>query len=215
MASLTQLAQPRPQVEEKYLLGLAKSGSADAYDQLVRRYHGFVRRKASAYFLTGGEADDLIQEGMLGLYKAIRDYRSDREASFRSFAELCIQRQIISAVKTSTRHKQKPLNQSVSFAGASAADADVEATLEDVLSGPGADDPSQRAIATEELHALVDCLARVLSELESCVLAHYLDGRSYEWIAQRLDSDAKRVDNALQRVKHKVRAHLATRAVLA
>ena len=106
---------PQPQVEDGYLIALAKQGHADAYDRIVRRYYGFVRLKASSYFLAGGDADDLIQEGLVGLYKAVRDYRTDRESSFRNFAELCITRQIITAVKTATRNKHTPLNQYVSF----------------------------------------------------------------------------------------------------
>ena len=103
------------EVDDHYLVALAKQGKRDAYDQIIRRYHGFVRLKASSYFLIGGDSDDLIQEGLVGLYKAVRDYRSDRESSFRNFAELCITRQIITAVKTSTRNKHTPLNQYVSF----------------------------------------------------------------------------------------------------
>ena len=105
----------QPELDDHYLVALAKDGRTDAYDAIVRRYRGFVRLKASSYFLLGGEADDLIQEGLLGLYKAVRDYRTDRESSFRNFAELCITRQIITAVKTATRNKHTPLNQYVSF----------------------------------------------------------------------------------------------------
>lgn len=112
--------QAQPQVDDKFLIALAKQGNASAYDRIVRRYHGFVRLKASSYFLAGGDADDLIQEGLVGLFKAVRDYRSDRESSFRNFAELCITRQIITAVKTSTRNKHAPLNQYISFSSAPA-----------------------------------------------------------------------------------------------
>ena len=117
------------------------AGSADAYDRIVRRYRGFVRLKASSYFLLGGDSDDLIQEGLVGLYKAIRDYRTDRESSFRNFAELCITRQIITAVKTASRNKHAPLNQYVSFAQTPAAAGDSETTLEEILPGPISDDP--------------------------------------------------------------------------
>ena len=115
MARLSSNPKGQLQVEDGYLIALAKGGNADAYDRLVRRYYGFVRLKASSYFLAGGDSDDLIQEGLVGLYKAIRDYRTDRESSFRNFAELCITRQIITAVKTATRNKHTPLNQYVSF----------------------------------------------------------------------------------------------------
>jgi RNA polymerase sporulation-specific sigma factor len=209
-------ARPRteaqPELEDTYLVALAKRGSADAYDRIVRRYRGFVRLKASSYFLLGGASDDLIQEGLLGLYKAVRDYRTDRESSFRNFAELCITRQIITAVKTASRNKHAPLNQYVSFA-ASPAGVDSETLLEEVLPGPVSDDPADRVIASEELNSLVACLSSVLSELESNVLALYLDGHSYEAIGEQLDCDTKTVDNALQRVKRKVSLHLASREV--
>jgi RNA polymerase sporulation-specific sigma factor len=205
-------AEAQPELEDSYLVALAKRGSADAYDRIVKRYRGFVRLKASSYFLLGGDGDDLIQEGLLGLYKAIRDYRSDRESSFRNFAELCITRQIITAVKTASRNKHAPLNQYVSFAQTPAG-ADSETTLEEVLPGPGSEDPSERVIATEELQSLVSCLSSVLSDLESRVLSLYLDGHSYEAVGERLECDTKTVDNALQRVKRKVSLHLASREV--
>jgi RNA polymerase sigma-H factor len=194
-------------------VALAKRGSADAYDRIVKRYRGFVRLKSSSYFLLGGDSDDLIQEGLLGLYKAIRDYRTDRESSFRNFAELCITRQIITAVKTASRNKHAPLNQYVSFAQTPAGAGDSETTLEEVLPGPTSEDPSERVIASEELQSLVSCMSSVLSELESRVLSLYLDGYSYEVIGERLEVDTKTVDNALQRVKRKVSLHLASREV--
>ena len=206
-------SQPQPELEDSYLVALAKRGSADAYERLIKRYRGFVRLKASSYFLLGGDSEDLLQEGLLGLYKAIRDYRSDRESSFRNFAELCVTRQIITAVKTASRNKHSPLNQYVSFAQSPAGAIDSDATLEEVLPGPVSEDPSERVIATEELRSLVACMSSVLSELESRVLSLYLDGYSYEVIGERLECDTKTVDNALQRVKRKVGIHLASRAV--
>ena len=206
--------QAQPELDDHYLVALAKRGSADAYERLVKRYRGFVRLKSSSYFLLGGDSDDLIQEGMVGLYKAIRDYRTDRESSFRNFAELCIQRQIITAVKTASRNKHSPLNQYVSFAQTPAAAGESETTLEEILPGPISDDPSDRVIATEELRSLVSCLSSVLSELESRVLSLYLDGCSYELIGEKLECDTKTVDNALQRVKRKVAAHISEREVL-
>src|SRR6187431_3825667 len=151
------------ELDDHYLIALAKQGKKDAYDRIVKRYYGFVRLKASSYFLIGGDADDLIQEGLVGLYKAVRDYRSDRESSFRNFAELCITRQIITAVKTSTRNKHAPLNEYVSFSQTPAAAGEAETTLEDILPGPISEDPSERVIASEELRALVSCLSSVLS----------------------------------------------------
>jgi RNA polymerase sporulation-specific sigma factor len=206
-------ANPQRELDDHYLVALAKDGHTDAYDQIIRRYRGFVRLKASSYFLLGGESDDLIQEGLVGLYKAIRDYRTDRESSFRNFAELCITRQIITAVKTATRNKHTPLNQYVSFSQTPAAAGDSETTLEDILPGPTVSDPVVQVIASQELESLVDCLTSVLSDLESRVLSLYLDGYSYEVIAERMECDTKTVDNALQRVKRKVGLHLDGREV--
>ncbi|UJA20685.1 RNA polymerase sporulation sigma factor SigH [Thermoleophilia bacterium SCSIO 60948] len=208
-------AEPQLELDDHYLVTLAKQGSPDAYERLVRRYRSFVRLKASSYFLLGGDSEDLIQEGLVGLYKAIRDFRPDRESSFRNFAELCVTRQIITAVKTASRNKHAPLNQCVSFAQTPAASSDAETTLEDLLPGPSSEEPSQRVIASEELGALVSCLSSVLSDLESRVLSLYLDGLSYELIGERLECDTKTVDNALQRVKRKVSQHLSSRAVFA
>src|SRR5256886_5503237 len=154
-----------------------------------------------------------MQEGLLGLFKAIRDYRPERESSFRGFAELCITRQIITAVKTATRNKHTPLNQYVSFSATPATAADGEPTLDEVIPGPSVHDPVNQVISSEELRSLVTCLSTALSELESRVLALYLDGLSYELIGERLDCDTKTVDNALQRVKRKVGIHLDSRAV--
>jgi RNA polymerase sporulation-specific sigma factor len=214
-ATAPAIKQPnaQPELDDHYLVALAKEGKPDAYDAIVRRYRGFVRLKASSYFLLGGESDDLIQEGLLGLYKAVRDYRTDRESSFRNFAELCITRQIITAVKTATRNKHTPLNQYVSFSQSPAAAGDSDSTLDEILPGPTAFDPVNQVIATEELESLVSCLSSVLSELESRVLSLYLDGYSYEVIAEKLECDTKTVDNALQRVKRKVGTHLTSREV--
>jgi RNA polymerase sporulation-specific sigma factor len=209
-------ANSQAELDDHYLVALAKEGKTDAYDAIIRRYRGFVRLKASSYFLLGGESDDLIQEGLLGLYKAIRDYRSDRESSFRSFAELCITRQIITAVKTAPRNKHTPLNQYVSFSQTPAAAGDSDTTLDEILPGPSVHDPVNQVIATEELSSLVACLSGVsgvLSDLESRVLSLYLDGHSYEATAERLECDTKTVDNALQRVKRKVATHLDSREV--
>jgi RNA polymerase sporulation-specific sigma factor len=215
-APAVQTRQRRSQAEpdDEYLVALAKRGAPEAIDRMVRRYHGFVRLKASSYFLIGGESEDLIQEGLVGLYKAIRDYRSDRESSFRNFAELCITRQIITAVKTATRNKHTPLNSYVSFSQTPAASGDDgEHTVADVLPGSAVHDPVNQVISSEEVQSLVACMTTVLSELESSVLSLYLDGRSYEEIGQRLGCDTKTVDNALQRVKRKVGLHLDARAV--
>src|SRR5438874_4224524 len=214
VARLSANSQAQPQVEDGYLIALAKQGHPEAYDRIVRRYYGFVRLKASSYFLAGGDSDDLIQEGLVGLYKAIRDYRWDRESSFRNFAELCITRQIITAVKTATRNKHTPLNQYVSFSSTPATAMDGEPTLDEVIPGPSVNDPVNQVISSEEVRSLVTCLSTALSELESRVLSLYLDGLSYEDIGARIGCDTKTVDNALQRVKRKVGAHLMSRNVL-
>jgi RNA polymerase sporulation-specific sigma factor len=216
VARLSAYSQAQPRVEDGFLIALAKQGHPEAYDQIVRRYYGFVRLKASSYFLAGGDADDLIQEGLVGLYKAVRDYRTDRESSFRNFAELCITRQIITAVKTATRNKHTPLNQYVSFSSTPAGSSgDSEPTLDEMLPGSTVHDPVNQVISSEELRALVACISTALSELESRVLALYLDGHSYEEIGRRLECDCKTVDNALQRVKRKVGSHLNDRAIAA
>src|SRR5207237_3646928 len=159
----------------------ARNGDDKAHDELIRRYTGFVRLKASSYFLAGGDAEDLIQEGLIGLYKAIRDFRADKETSFRSFAELCVTRQIITAIKTATRFKHAPLNTYVSFSHSPAGqDSDSEVTLGDALPGPGVDDPSVCVISTEELQSLVFTLGSGLSSLEADALRLYLEGSSYE-----------------------------------
>ena len=215
MARIIQNPQADVKVDDGFLIALAKQGDRVAYDRLVRRYHGFVRLKASSYFLAGGDPEDLIQEGLVGLYKAIRDFRTDRESSFRNFAELCITRQIITAVKTATRNKHTPLNQYVSFSSTPASVSEELPTLEQLLPGSSVHDPVNQVISSEELRALVGCLSSALSELESRVLSLYLDGCSYEQVGERLECDTKTVDNALQRVKRKVGAHLQARAVAA
>jgi RNA polymerase sporulation-specific sigma factor len=208
-------SQAALQLDDGYLIALAKQGNAEAYDAIVRRYAGFVRLKASSYFIAGGDSDDLMQEGLVGLYKAVRDFRTDRESSFRNFAELCITRQIITAVKTASRNKHTPLNRYVSFSSTPAGSAgEGEPTLDEVLPGPTAHDPANQAISSEELKALVGCLSTVLSELESRTLGLYLDGWSYQQIGEKLGCEAKTVDNALQRVKRKVAVHLSEREVL-
>jgi RNA polymerase sporulation-specific sigma factor len=192
----------------------ARNGDSVALDALIRRYTGFVRLKASSYFIAGGESDDLIQEGLIGLYKAVRDFRSDKETSFRSFAELCITRQIITAIKAATRFKHQPLNGYVSFSQTPAGQEDGDCTLGDALPGPGVDDPAVCVISTEELQSLVFTLGTGLSPLEADALRLYMEGNSYEEMAELLGCDTKTIDNALQRVKRKVLTHQESRRVL-
>ena len=186
-----------------------------ARDEMIRRYTGFVRMKASSYFLAGGDGEDLLQEGLIGLCKAIRDFRHDKETSFRSFAELCVTRQIITAIKTATRFKHAPLNTYVSFSHTPAGqDPDGDCTLGDALPGSAVHDPAICVISTEELQSLVGCLGTTLSPLESDALRLYLEGCSYELMAEELGCDTKTIDNALQRVKRKILNHQRERQVL-
>lgn len=220
MAARTATAVRNPQkaqreLEDLQLVLKARNGDSTALDALIRRYTSFVRLKASSYFLAGGDSDDLIQEGLVGLYKAVRDFRADKETSFRSFAELCVTRQIITAIKTATRFKHSPLNTYVSFSHTPAGqDSEGECTLGDALPGPGVHEPSVMVISTEELQSLVLCLGTGLSSLESDALRLYLEGASYEEMAERLECDTKTIDNALQRVKRKILTHQKTREVL-
>jgi RNA polymerase sporulation-specific sigma factor len=203
------------ELEDLQLVMRARNGDGEALDRLLRRYTGFVRLKASSYFLAGGDAEDLIQEGLIGLYKAVRDFRPDKETSFRSFAELCVTRQIITAIKTATRFKHAPLNTYVSFSQTPAGqDGEGECTLGDALPGPSVNDPSVCVISTEELQSLVFSLGTGLSRLESEALRLYLEGLSYEDMAAELGCDTKTIDNALQRVKRKILQHQQARQVL-
>jgi RNA polymerase sigma-H factor len=215
-ATATQTAQrAQRELEDLQLVLRARNGDQAALDSLMRRYTGFVRLKASSYFLAGGDSEDLIQEGLIGLYKAVRDFRTDKETSFRSFAELCVTRQIITAIKTATRFKHQPLNQYVSFSHTPAGqDGDGECTLGDALPGSAVEEPSVVVISTEELQSLVFTLGTGLSKLESDALRLYLEGSSYEEMAADLGCDTKTIDNALQRVKRKILTHQQTREVL-
>jgi RNA polymerase sporulation-specific sigma factor len=203
------------ELEDLQLVLRARNGDGGALDVLIRRYTGFVRLKASSYFLAGGDSEDLVQEGLIGLYKAVRDFRADKETSFRSFAELCVTRQIITAIKTATRYKHAPLNTYVSFSHTPAGqESDSECTLGDALPGPSVDDPSVCVISTEELQSLVFTLGSGLSQLEADALRLYLEGSSYEEMAEDLGCDTKTIDNALQRVKRKILTHQKSRQVL-
>ena len=216
VATAAQTAQrAQRELQDLQLVLRARNGDEAALDQLMRRYTGFVRLKASSYFLAGGDSEDLIQEGLIGLYKAVRDFRTDKETSFRSFAELCVTRQIITAIKTATRFKHQPLNQYVSFSHTPAGqDTDGECTLGDALPGSAVEEPSVVVISTEELQSLVFTLGTGLSKLESDALRLYLEGSSYEEMAVELGCDTKTIDNALQRVKRKILTHQQSREVL-
>jgi RNA polymerase sporulation-specific sigma factor len=214
LTAAQQVSKAQREVEDLHLVLRSRNGDDGALDALIRRYTGFVRLKASSYFIAGGEPEDLIQEGLIGLYKAVRDFRSDKETSFRSFAELCITRQIITAIKTATRYKHAPLNTYVSFSQTPAGQDDSDVTLGDALAGPSVDDPVVCVISTEELQSLVFTLGTGLSRLESDALRLYLEGLSYEQMAEELECDTKTIDNALQRVKRKVLVHQSARRVM-
>jgi RNA polymerase sigma-H factor len=202
------------ELEDLQLVMRVRNGDESAREQLIRRYTSFVRMKASSYFLAGGESEDLIQEGLIGLWKAVRDFRPDKETSFRSFAELCVTRQIITAIKTATRFKHQALNSYVSFSHTPAGqEPDSDCTLGDALPGSLVDEPSVQVISTEELRSLVFCLGTGLSKLEADALRLYLEGNSYEQMAEDLACDTKTIDNALQRVKRKILVHQQSRAV--
>lgn len=182
---------------------LAKNGDIRAQEFLINKYQNFVKAKAKSYFLIGADKEDIYQEGMIGLYKAIRDFRTDKLSSFKAFAELCVTRQIITAIKTATRQKHIPLNTYVSL-NKPIYDEESDRTLMDVLSEAKVADPEELVISREELNHIQAEIGEVLSSLEMEVLMSYLDGKSYQEIACDLDRHAKSIDNALQRVKRKL-----------
>ena len=184
--------------------------NAAALEYLISKYRNFVRAKARSYFLIGADREDIIQEGMIGLYKAIRDFRSDKLSSFRAFAELCITRQIITAIKTATRQKHIPLNSYVSL-NKPIYDEDSDRTLLDILSGSRVSDPEELIISREEFMGIEEKMGEILSDLEWKVLMAYLDGKSYQEIAIELERHVKSIDNALQRVKRKLERYLDLR----
>lgn len=184
--------------------------SGAALEYLISKYRNFVRAKARSYFLIGADREDIIQEGMIGLYKAIRDFRSDKLASFRAFAELCITRQIITAIKTATRQKHIPLNSYISL-NKPIYDEDSDRTLLDILSGSRVSDPEELVISREEFSDIEEKMGEILSDLEWKVLMAYLDGKSYQEIAVDLKRHVKSIDNALQRVKRKLERYLDIR----
>lgn len=188
----------------------ARNGDAKAQEYLIKKYKNFVRAKARSYFLIGADREDIIQEGMIGLFKAIRDFRSDKLSSFRAFAELCITRQIITAIKTATRQKHIPLNSYVSL-NKPIYDEESDRTLLDVLSGAKISDPEELIISREELGHIESKIGEILSDLEWKVLMSYLQGKSYQEIAIDLERHVKSIDNALQRVKRKLERYLEVR----
>ena len=207
MTKLNNLFQDR--LDEEIVLE-AKSGSAQAQEYLINKYENFVKAKAKSYFLIGADKEDIYQEGMIGLYKAIRDFKPDKLASFKAFAELCVTRQIITAIKTATRQKHIPLNTYISL-NKPVYDEESDRTLMDVISGIKVTDPEELVVSREELIDVENEISQVLSELEMEVLMSYIEGKSYQEIACDLDRHAKSIDNALQRVKRKLEKCLRER----
>jgi RNA polymerase sporulation-specific sigma factor len=185
----------------------AKAGDGQALEFLINKYKSFVRAKARTYFLIGADREDIIQEGMIGLYKAIRDFRGDKLSSFRAFAELCITRQIITAIKTATRQKHIPLNSYVSL-NKPIFDEESDRTLLDIISEESVSDPEEMMINREEFAGIEVKMGEILSGLEWQVLSLYLQGRTYQEISVELRRHVKSIDNALQRVKRKLEKYL-------
>ncbi len=196
------------------LVAMARDEDTKALVTMLERYEEFVRLKARSYFLIGADREDIIQEGMIGLYKAIRDYRDDRETSFKAFAEICITRQIITAIKTATRQKHAPLNTYVSLNNPVSESDDPDRLYIDFLSDKSLD-PGEVVVSIEEAESIRENFRKMLSNLETQVLRLYIEGRSYQEIAAELDRHVKSIDNALQRIKRKVEQHLEYREMLA
>jgi RNA polymerase sporulation-specific sigma factor len=195
------------------LVARFQSGCQDSLQVVITRYRRFARAKARSYFLVGADSDDVEQEALIGLYKAARDFRPEHQSSFRAFAELCITRQIITAIKTATRQKHQALNQYVSISGSRSGDDSNERTVEELIHvHRHGSDPADRIVADERFDAMRDRLAEVLSPLEVDVLTLYVEGKSYQEIGDHLDRHVKSIDNALQRIKRKLELHLSERA---
>lgn len=197
---------------DEEIVHLAKNSDISAQEFLINKYRNFVRAKARSYFLIGADKEDIVQEGMIGLYKAIRDFKQDKLSSFRAFAELCITRQIITAIKTATRQKHIPLNTYVSL-NKPIYDEESDRTLLDILSVARISDPEELIIGREEFNSMESKIGEILSGLEWEVLQSYLDGKSYQEIACDLDRHSKSIDNALQRVKRKLEKYLKIRDI--
>ncbi len=202
--------QPYKVMGDEDIVYLAQKGDEAAQEYLINKSRNFVRAKARSYFLIGADREDIIQEGMIGLYKATRDFRADRLASFRAFAELCITRQIITAIKTATRQKHIPLNSYISL-NKPIYDENSDRTLLDIISGSRISDPEELIISQEEFIGIEEKMGEILSPLEWKVLMAYLEGKSYQEIAADLGRHVKSIDNALQRVKRKLERYLERR----
>ena len=205
-----QMLQDLDQFSDEQIIVEIHLGNTEALEYLITKYRQLVKIRARTYFLIGADREDIIQEGMIGLYKAIRDFRGDKLSSFRAFAELCITRQIITAVKTATRQKHIPLNSYISL-DKPIFDEESEQTLLDVITNLDNRDPIQQMISQEEYMYFEGKLDEVLSSLEKEVLNLYLEGQSYQEISEKLNRHVKSIDNALQRVKRKLERHLSVK----
>ena len=186
---------------------IAQTGDGEALEYLLNKYKNFVRSKARSYFLIGADHEDIVQEGMIGLYKAIRDYKEEKLSSFRAFAELCITRQIITAIKTATRQKHIPLNSYISL-NKPIYDEESDRTLLDVINDDKPTNPEEMLINREDLSLIEGRIGQMLSDLEKQVLVRYMEGKSYVEIADEMHRHVKSIDNALQRIKRKLLKYL-------
>lgn len=211
MSTRVSVAGDLERATDEDLVALYHQGREPAVDALLHRYRGFARLKARSYFLAGADKDDIVQEGMIGLYKAIRDFDPEHETSFRAFAELCITRQIITAVKTATRQKHVPLNTYVSLTKPVTGQEDSDYLLQDVLESAQTPDPAELVISHDELRSMKLAFAEILSDFEAEVLHMYVEGKSYQEIGAHLNRHVKSIDNAIQRIKRKVELHLKGR----
>jgi len=210
LATAKEKAVDYDEMLDEEIVELALNGDSYALEYLLNKYKNFVRAKARSYFLIGADREDIVQEGMIGLYKAIRDYRPNKLSSFKAFAELCVTRQIITAIKTATRQKHIPLNSYISL-NKPIYDEESDRTLMDVISGVRVTDPEELIIRQEEFSDIENVIEELLSDLEWEVLTSYLQGKTYQEIAAELDRHVKSIDNALQRVKRKVERYLEER----
>ena len=198
------------QQDEYDIVLKASKGDKIALEYIIKKYRNFVKSKAKSYFLIGADKEDIIQEGMIGLYKAVRDFDASKTNSFKGFADICITRQIITAIKTATRQKHIPLNSYISL-NKPVYDEESERTLLDIIATSIVTDPEELIISKEELKHIESKMNELLSDLELQVVEYYLNGKSYQYIADKLKRDVKSIDNALQRVKRKLEKHLENR----
>ncbi|MDQ4125541.1 MAG: RNA polymerase sporulation sigma factor SigH [Actinomycetota bacterium] len=215
MSVWTEERQDLEGLEDLDLVKRVRDGDERCLEMLLSRYRNFARSKARSYFLAGSDKEDVVQEGMIGLFKAIRDFDLSQDTPFRAFAELCISRQILTAIKTANRQKHQPLNSSVSLDAPAYGDEKGESSVGDNLVATTLSDPAELVISAQEIEAIRDSMRDNLTELEGDVLRLYMDGKSYEEIAGALGNHVKSIDNALQRIKRKLQRHLDQRDAVA